>query len=401
MLELEDDWFEGVSQKPQFMRNLLGKFLTSDFHVLQLSDVWTISRVSEEGFQRILKTILSQFDCAADERYTESETSLLVRAFLHGRGQAYLVDDISKAIAQYLHFHSKPHSAERILVGVGSSISSMVQAALSSFDYPQHYTKVAERYCELICTEINETVVKKVHHSLVSMRFLLYGRGTYGTWEHFPLPPHIREHIANESASLLRKIEINRQWHAVEILNILLTKSSEQVRCLIPCLDKYSLSILLSSSESFVSLRRMVFKLSEGHVPESRYDISDLAEKVLLDAGRPLPRYKLINGIKKLRGMNSEICSLGSQRVGRIAPGVWGLIDRDFILDKDQRTELLNLLEQHLSQAAHPLNHCDIGQILAQSDTDFPEAFSTYMLVGLAETDERFRISRTSVALAN
>lgn len=401
MLELEDDWFEGASHKPQFMRTLLNKFLKSDLNVIQLSDVWTISRVSKEGFQKTLKSILTQFECAADERYTESETLLLVSAFLHGRGQGYLIDDIYKAIAPFLHFHSEPRSPEKILVGVGSSIGSMVQAALSSFDSPQHYTIVAERYCELIGTDLNESVVKQVHHSLISTRFLLYGRGTYGTWEHFPLPLSKRIQIARESARLLRKVEINRQWHAVEIMNLLLRKSREPVRFLVPCLDKYSLSILLSNSDSFLPLGRMVFKLSGGRVPENRFDISDLAEKVLLDAGHPLPRYKLLGGIKKFRGMNSEVCSLGSSRVGRVAPGVWGLVDRDFFLDKDKQIELLNLLEQHLSQVVRPLNHCDIGRLLDQSDIDLPEEFSTYMLVGLAETDERFRIYRTSVALAD
>jgi hypothetical protein len=182
-----------------------------------------------------------------------------------------------------------------------------------------------------------------------------------------------------------------RQWHVSELLDALTANGDD-----IPeAVDKYVLNILLSRSTQFQNMGRMVWSLKASHSVDARgrIDLRDACVHVLQEAGRPLHSREIKERIGRLRGTSEFFFIQPSDKIARVGPNYWGLIERDFFLDEQERSQFLADLYTVLERRQIGLH---VSELLSVNsvDSQYRSDVSGYMLMGLAQTDPRFRVHR-------
>jgi hypothetical protein len=93
---------------------------------------------------------------------------------------------------------------------------------------------------------------------------------------------------------------------------------------------------------------------SQSEDVQDRLDVAAMCEAALLEAGRPLTKKELRLAIEKVRGLNQHFLPQVSDRVVRLAHGMWGLSDRDVGVSAENQRLALDALHRTLEARQRP-----------------------------------------------
>jgi hypothetical protein len=101
--------------------------------------------------------------------------------------------------------------------------------------------------------------------------------------------------------------------------------------------------------------------------------------------------------IVKQRGMSQYFCLKVTKSITRVSPSVWGLIDRDFYLQRSQITIILDHLHSMLLLRDRGVYIDDARQVINGIELHIPEKLTNYMIFSLAQTDSRFVVRKGQI----
>lgn len=386
LLEVDDAWFAGFHRQPNLLKGLLSYFAGSELYVWEHEGRALLTTIEESTWASLKRQVLATIQDQIAQPLTLSDIALIAESAVATSSPelaTLLMDDIRST----LHFGMVGGKHE-VLTAIGRGVTAEVRAILESSPRPMHFTEVA-RACEVaLARPINQA---HVNNTLSSIGALYFGRGTYGLWRHFPLTEDQRKEVLIVAEEVVSLESGFRQWHT----NELLTKVFNLRPDFASYLDKYLFNVILETSPSLKSMGRMVWvsKEFEHQVPRERIEIQDACIRILREAGRPLGNQDLKDALSKARGMSAFFMLNANKEMARVAPGVWGLVARDFHCSEFQREEITEWLYLCLCERQETL-HMDYLVPSFFPNSSVPYELTPFMIMNLAQTDPRLHVFR-------
>ena len=178
---------------------------------------------------------------------------------------------------------------------------------------PLRFTEVCRRVRERSEGPWSEPTIRRVLATLGARPFT---RGVLGLRSHLSLSEQDLAELRVAAEAIICRGTQARRWHAAELVEILNDEASDG---------------------------------DEGAQPPARLEIVDLCVSLLRRTGRPLSTDELREGVGGVRGVNRTFLITPRGGIARLAPGTWGLVDRDFGTE-GERTLILDSLENLLAQ---------------------------------------------------
>jgi hypothetical protein len=289
-------------------------------------------------------------------------------------------------LRDHLNFVSR--NDREVLVSVGKTVITAVNTVLEEADEPLHYSEVW-KLCE---ARIGRQLPKQyVHNTLMSIDALYYDRGTYGTWKHFPLGRPQQDLIVEAIDEIVRANEFDRQWHTEELLKRL----NGDYDWLAADLNKHLLDLLLRRTSTLKPVGRMVWipKASGSTVSEGRIDILDASVRILMDGGKPMRSTEIRSALQTSRGLGYYFQLHSTREIARTAPGVWGLVRRDFGLDDQQYELLINEAIRIVSAQGEMIEAEEMNRALRANGV-VPDVLSQFAVASLLQTSRVLHVFR-------
>ncbi len=386
LVEVEDPWFSGWSFRARELASLMSAF-PSDLTVLHLQNRVIVSRISQDRFDRILKNAVDFLAQQVSEDWSREDVELFIEGALRSEKAPDLAGLAIELLAPELHFSHTPGGEKEVLRSVGSHMNEIIMAILESAETPLHYSEIASALSVRMGKELT---VRNIHVRLPRTPALFFGRGRYGVEAHYPLSADVEMEVAGTVEDIMAS-DPDRQWHIAELLDALEARGED----LPDALDKYILNILLSRSKEFQGMGRMVWSLKGVRRIDARgrIDLGDACVQVLIESGHALHNREIKERIGRLRGTSEFFFTQPTDRMARVAPNKWGLIERDFHLTIDERAGFLADLESELEKSEISLHVSELSRLLEARAGERP-CPTDYMLMGLVQTDPRFRVHR-------
>ena len=321
MIDIEDDWFEGFSDRYLYLGNVIQMFSENAIKVIEAQGRNIVTRISKKAWDILLRDIKNHLRAsAAEQLWTRIDVGVYCESRLAEHSSKELLPLVNEAVDDYLQFDGD--SDDSIFIAYGRSAESAVKAVFSQAEKPLHYSEIAERASDLLGQTVDE---RRAHNAAAaSADVWLYDRGTYGLIDHCPLPESKRTSVRQIVEHLLYQGEINKQWHSKEII--------EQLRNNFPAipdeLDPYVLRMCVEGSRKVTFLNRMVWARSDsGLSSDDRVDLADAFIQILEEAGEPLNGKELKNRLSDVRGVDVNMQIHAGERLVAVGPNIWGLIE--------------------------------------------------------------------------
>jgi hypothetical protein len=389
LIEVEDPWFSGWSFQARELAALISAF-PSDLTILRSQDRIIVSRISQDVFDRILKNAVGFLAQQVSEDWSREDVELFIEGALRSEKAPDLARLAIELLGPELHFSHMPSREKEILCSVGSDVNEIIMAILGNAEAPLHYSEIASA---LAIRMGKELTVHNIHARLPRTPALFFGRGRYGVEAHYLLSAEVEMEVVGVVEDVMAA-DPERQWHTTELLEALEARGED----LPDALDKYILNILLSRSKEFQDMGRMVWSLKAVHRTDARgrIDLRDACVQVLIESGHALHNREIKERIGRLRGTSEFFFLQPTERMARVAPNKWGLVERDFGLTMGERTTFLAGLEFALEKRAISLHVSELSKLVeTQAGEERMYSVPTdYMLMGLVQTDPRFRVHR-------
>jgi hypothetical protein len=386
LLEVDDAWFVGFHRQPNLLKGLLSYFAGSEFYVWEHQGRALLTKIEESTWASLKRQVLAIIQDQIAQTLTLSDIEMIVESSV-ATSCPELADLLMGEIRPTLHFGTAGGKHE-VLTAIGRGVTAEVTAILESSPRPLHFTEVA-RACEVsLARPINQA---HVNNTLASIGALYFGRGTYGLWRHFPLTEDQQREVRIAAEGVVSQESGFRQWHTNELLTKVLNLRPDFARYL----DKYLFNVVIESSPLVKSMGRMVWvsKEFENQVPRERIEIQDACIRILREAGRPLGNQDLKDALSKARGMSAFFMLSANKEMARVAPGVWGLVARDFHCSECQREEITEWLYLCLCERQETL-HMDYLVPSFFPNSSVPDALTPFMIMNLAQADPRLHVFR-------
>lgn len=378
-VEAIDPWFEGVSSHQEFFRNLVHLVCKDRINFVEIDGLHYFSLMDQETWERTVSEAKALLSSGSGQEWREDYARSLVQG---------LLPDTSKEFAQLLwdrssrlcHFITCLEGS-RILTSYGRGAEQLVEAILAGSDTPLHYIEIAER---ANAREGKRLDPRRAHNAAANVGFL-FGRGTYGLARHVPLSDEQMSRIRIEAEDIVCSEASGRQWHTSEILSEL----SERLGGSFEDLDKYLVDIALSKSEILSPLRKMTWVEAGQDVDEqTRIDIHQAVIALVKAAGHPLRTSEIKERLTAVRGINEFFQIFPIDPLVRLAPGVWGINDRDVPLEREEQQGLVEELVGKLKARQSGIHSSEMCSILPLGDCP-PDA-----LLSIAVQDRRLKVSQ-------
>ena len=387
LLEAEDPWFTGSGERLPCIVELVERFGSTCGHkICWVQGRPVITSIDSVQWDVLKTTVLEYLRSRIGMGMTKDEVDLAFGGFLATHGCPELFSEFVAEISEYLQFGRPHQEGEEHLIGVGRSLARQLRGMLEQSDGPLHYAHLHALY---VRTTGVETSVRNIHAAVSRSGSLYYGRGMYGTWRHFPLPATIREQVLGEIEDAIAATTHQNQWHVAELLALL-----NECRPDLPDgLNKYVLNIILGTSSVLKPVGRFVWSGSKGIGSSTldRIEIGDTCLNILARAGGPMTTSEIKEEISRVRGVGEYFLLQPNEKIGRVAPDTWGLLDRDFHLSREQRRGMLDNLAAHLDETDRGVHLSEISSI-AQRYMQVPERLTPYMILSLCQTDARLNV---------
>ena len=374
-IEALDSWFAGVSQNVPLFTYVVNAKLGERYSIITVENLSYLSCFNQEKWESILSNVKNLIRSTALNGKTEDYVKSLVSDELPENGREFsdLLWSICSVNCQFV----ENELGESILVGSGRGAEVRVHALLESSDRPLHYSQVWER---LNAVEENDFDIRRIHNAAAEIG-LLFDRGTYGLEKHVPFDEQTLRDISGQIESFIETTKEDRQWHCQEFVDLIELDSKIDPEPL----NKYIVDIALKKHSSLTNLGRMSWRYSsEKNGNEDRVEIYDQIVNVIEASGKPLKTREIEEEMRRTRGLSRALQILDVDPVIRVAPGLWGLNDRDISIKRFQQSKFIEAVHSKL---------CAIGKGVHVSETSelVPEnQITPWALFSLCKTDPRF-----------
>lgn len=386
-LEHRDPWFSGLSEQPAILGTLCEYFGPPDIFIWSSEGRPLVTKIEQAQWLATKQTILASLRSMTGRETVPEDVELTVRSVLGGVAPG-MTSLMLKELGPYLRFSDGEGENCRLL-SVGRGLTAEIRAIIQDARTPLHYSEVVAECEASLGRTVNQ---QQVINTLAAFDDTLhFGPGTYGLTKHFPLSASDTSHILALANEIILTDPNLRQWHTDEVLE----EISHLDQRFSSMLDKYLLNIILGKSDQIVPMGRMVWvaKRFEGDIPRQRIEIQDACIRLLRDANRPLDNRELRDQLTPIRGMSPFLMLSPNAEIARVAPGVWGLINRDFHSTLEERKALLQRLFGALTKRQMPIHMDDLNSNVYLNDP-LPPGMTPYMVMNLAQADERMHVYR-------
>ena len=389
LLAAEDGWFDGFDSNLAFLARLIERCAVQAYVAWPLDGRLIVSRTSESDWSSLPRTTESALEKQIAARMSPGDVRLFIEAVASTAGCPELTEHLFARLESSLHFARDSAADGRVLASVGRSAKAIVSVVFQESVAPMSLNEVRARYDEMTGEIIGDVPLRQALRDVGAFPF---GGRRYGLERHLGLSSDVVSDVVSELETILVESSGPKQWHCAELRMELLDRRPD----LPEDLDPYALNVILHRSARVSYLGRFVWVSNDQQrsSTKDRFDIADLCVYALTEAGGPLSTSEIKAAIGRIRGLNSNLQVFPSERIARMEPTLWGLIDRDFKMNPGQRGVVLNLLHQSLARRGNALHVSEIHESLRGEEFRLPAGVTEWMVYGLAQIDERFWIGR-------
>jgi len=379
----QDRWFAGFDQLEDVITPTLPQ--DSDIKVSQVNGRPMASRLSipwADVVKECKEAILQKVG-----EITRNEVAAIIQDIVAKHNAPELASACFEALEETLQF-TTDDDPEAVLTGIGSSIVDLAMSILTGSDQPVAAAEIRRQVEEKRNRPISHMFTEQIKAAGAG----LFGRSLYGLPKHITLNAERRPSVVDAALGILQT-EPSRQWTAGELLELL----EEEGVLAADETTSYMVTYLLQLHSDASDLGRHMWQakgLQEMGTAD-RIDLMEAAEHILRESGRPLPVGELLHEIKKTRGIGTGVI-VPKEPVIQVAPGVWGLSDRDIPISVEQQQEILEVLFDLLKSREVAL-HIDELQGQASLIDESLGVMTPYLLFRVADRDERFWLGRGSL----
>ena len=386
LLEVEDEWFIGFSDQQIFLERIIERL--TQYHLFEINGRKVISQINLEQWNYLKSETLASLKLQVPNKLSLKEVKQIIRQMATVHNAAELANLLYESIQDKLHFAASKGKGPKFLCSVGRGLFSILETLLVEATKPLHYTELARRCSALLGRQVEGYV----HNSLKYLAYL-YGRGVYGTLEHFPIDTDTKQDILIATETIIFEGLPERQWTCSELLTTLKEHQSD-----LPTeLDKYILNIILIDSKVLKSVGRLVWVNKNATDKVRRVDLQNAVTTIIEDYGKPISTNEIKQLIVKQRGLDEYFTILPTAKIARVKPNIWGLVERDFFLNKIQRDKILNTLYRLMEKSQEGLHITELRSTLVKSGITIPTKFTDYMVMSLAQTSTKFKVRRGQI----
>lgn len=384
-LEILDEWFAGVEEIPESFSFILENFCASEFSVIRANEQLFVSRLAQHEWDEAVSQGKRILESAIGEDLREAQVRVDIDALLLVEGKE-LREELWAAVGKYAHFVFS-ETGDRVLVQYGRGVEQHVEAVLVESDRPLHYSEIAEAVMKRSGKEVD---LRRAHHAAAAVG-LLMGRGTFGLMKHYPLSSEETELVVAEVEDVIESGAAGRQWSCAELCEVLGERGIE----LDDRLTIYTLNIALQKSRSLAYLGRFVWSRAEGMALSSahRIDMRQAVVALLRAEGRPLTIAEVRDKLTQNRGLSAHFQIHPIDPLIQLAPGLWGLIDRDLPFDGTEQAAVLEELESVLRGRGTGLHVSELVESMRDTKGVVQRAEDPAVIFALAKRTGRMSVS--------
>lgn len=391
MIVAEDAWFDGFQDNLTPLARVIEEMAGDMLHVWGLNGRLNVTRCRAEQWGELVGAAQSAAEQQISVGVTRSDARILIGAVAVAAGAPELGGALRQQVEPVLHFAVRPNGQER-LVSIGRGLRHALTATLDESDRPLHMSEIVERLRDRGCVDRNDYGVQNmVRAAIKEAGGMLYGRSLYGLNKHLPVAEDAAEEALAELEAIMLESAPGRQWHCSELTDELTSRRPD----LGEELDQFTVNVILTRSRVATYLGRLVWVgTSQADGLQERLDVAAMCEAALLQAGRPLSKRELRDTIRQVRGLNRHFLPQASERVVRLAYGMWGLADRDVGVSAENRKVALDALHRVLEVRQRGLHVSELFEALREVEFIPDPELDEWELLGIAQSDARFRIGR-------
>ncbi len=378
-IEAVDPWFENMAERSEALQYVLANICHSNVGIVDIDGVKFLTVLNEDKWGAIVDEARRLLQSGAGLNWTERHCRSLIDPLLPSRAREFRSVLWDKA-SRLCHFVSTG-DGENVLSTYGRGAEHIVEAVLLASDRPLHFTEIATLATIRSGREID---VRRAHNAAAEVAMLL-GRGTYGHERHLPLGNADLLLLGEQAEELVWEGPSERQWHVSEILADLIEGGSAAALQV----DKYILDIALQKSSGLRRFGRMIW--AQHNVDSSdvaRIDVRQAIVAVVQQAGRPLRAAEIKQRLVAIRGVNEHFQISAADPLLRVAPGLWGLNDRDLVIKRADQPALIEKINDTLEQRGAGIHATEIADALGNLNGS---EITPTCLYSLAASDPRMQ----------
>ncbi len=373
--ESVDPWFAGISAHSAALAKLLEMASAVAVGSIEIAGTAYFSKISQSRWDAAVVEARELLQRLAEGCAKEDRCRQLVGELLPDEAEEF-AELLWRIASRECHFVAGQHG-ERVLSRAKHNTEHFVLLALERSRVPLHFAELAKRAGQLAGREVDARRAQ----NLAAKAGLLFGNGKYGLHRHLPWTDSQLAAVRESAEEIVLTGPEGRQWHASEIVAEL--EDAEGYRGIE--LDKYLVSIALKESEVLEDLGRMLWAVrTVDGTAQDRIMLRDSVVAILESAEGPLPISEIKARLAASRGLNTTFQIQPDADLIRVAPGVWGLNDRDAGVRREQQPVLLERLVQGLEARGSGLHVSEIARAVRAEGIP-PEALRM-----VAAQDSRF-----------
>lgn len=374
--EALDPWFSGVAAHRDAVRYLIANMCNAAVSLVEIDGVEYLSFLSQDSWHEIVGTARRLLESGVDQRWTEQDCQHYVTLLVPDEAREFgaLLWEIS---SKWCHFADGAET--RTLISYGRGVDQVVEAVLLESDAPLHYSDIAIQATARAGRELEE---RRVHNAAAEVGYL-FGPGTYGMLKHVSVTRAAWEAFADEAVEIVVEAPIDRQWHASELIDLLI----ERGVALPDHFDKYQMDIALKQVGQLHSLGRMVWTKCEAANEGVRVDIRQAVIAILQNAGEPLRSAELRQRLVAVRGINQGMQFQVIDPLIKLSSQLWALNDRDLAIKRLEQPAFLDSIVTQLRSRMKPVH-------ISECAETFGDAVPARAVFCLAALDARLRVTQ-------
>ena len=379
-VEAADPWFVGIADYPDALRYILTSICGDQAGIVSIDGIDYFAFLNQERWEATEREARRLLEGSVGRHWTREHCRSVVEGLLPESSREFRTLLWEKA-SVLCHFAADGHGVE-LLTAYGRGAEQAVEAVLGASDRPLHYTEIASLASARAGREID---VRRAHDAAASVGLLL-GRGTYGCERHLPLDREQLGRLGEEAEEVVADGPPGRQWHASEILAMVVERGSH----FSSVADKYVVDIALQQAGGLERLGRLVWATAaeSSGLDVARIDVRQATISMLQQAGRPLRTRDIRQRLLAIRGVNEHFQIAAVDPLIRVAPGVWGLNDRDVSVKRDDQPKMLDAIVALLRDRGFALHPSEFATTsIAENGLSAATVFS------LAAADPRMRVN--------
>jgi len=351
--------------------------------ILTIENTEYLSSIDNTQWQELQSSIFNQLEQFIESQITYDEVEDLINANIKLISNFGLQNLLSHQIKCQLNYNLV--NSELLLISIGSSLKVKIYNILYKSLVPLHFSFITS----LFKLEYDPNISEKNIHTCLNIydEFKLFDRGVYGISKHFHMNSDEIELITNFCTENIFKLDTGKQWHSEEIIQKLSHLNLYN-------LNKYTLGIILHKCENIFYLGKFIWQFKNNTNQQSaRIQTDELITKILIEAKRPITIQELEAKIQLEKGTNKFF--QGSVRpnnvFSRVAPGLWGLINRDFELKKSEWEEQVCYLINTLLVKNKGIHFSELDNFILHK---YRQKINSNLIWGIILQDERFKVFR-------